>query len=128
MMQDDHLSQRQLLDNERALQDARTEAVQAETRRLHQEMLRDFYLRREKGHANAEALQAERMELEAIQRLGQMFDQHRPNESETNEIIASIITGMEEALTLADQTNEPRQALVRVLAGLKQMRQKKSTR
>ena len=128
IIQDDHLGQRQLLENERVLQDARTEAVQAETRRLHQEMHRDFFLRRQKGTMNAEALAAERDELEAIKRLGDMFEQHKPDGNQTNEILELLIAQFEEQLSFVDQTNEARQAMVRLLASMKQMRQKKSTR
>ncbi|MEQ1718945.1 MAG: hypothetical protein ABL907_23675 [Hyphomicrobium sp.] len=92
----------------------RLAGVIAETEILHHELLRDLLLRRAKGNASAEAIAAEAEEIKAIQRFGELLGQHKPTETQRDELAELMMEQVKEARNYAASNAETVQVLDRL--------------
>ncbi len=92
----------------------RLAGVIAETEILHHELLRDLLLRRAKGNAGAEAIAAEAEEIKAIQRFGELLGQHKPTETQRDELAELMMEQVKEARNYAASNAETVQVLDRL--------------
>ena len=125
LQQADHQQRRDHLLHDEQLEKDRLALVMAESNRLHQEMLRDFMLRRSKGKASAEAIAAEAEELKAMQRFSELLGYHKPTEQQRDELADLMLEQVKEARNYAAGSSEAVQVLDRLAHSFSQLLKKK---